>query len=228
MHQRVCGFLLMLASIAAVALERQDGMAVRATAEAFLRQEAVGLPGEVALQLGKVDERLALPACGQLQAFLPPGARPWGNTTVGVRCVGGNPWTIYVPAQVKVTGSYLVAARPLAQGQALSPHDVVPRSGELTQLPAGVLVQPEQLQGKVMASGLAAGEPLRTDMLRARNVLQSNQPVRVVVRGSGFTVSAEGRALTGAAEGQSVQVRVSSGQVVAGIARPGPLVEVLN
>jgi flagella basal body P-ring formation protein FlgA len=50
--------------------------------------------------------------------------------------------------------------------------------------------------------------------------------VKLVSEGPGFRVSAEGRALGNAADGQLVQVRAPSGQTVSGIARSGGIVEV--
>jgi flagella basal body P-ring formation protein FlgA len=228
MHVRIGGIALLLMLSSAFAAERQDASGIRKTVETFLRQETTGLPGEVGVQVGAVDERLGLAPCAQLQPFVPPGARLWGNTTVGVRCIGANAWTVYVPVQIKVTGTYLTAARPLSQGQVLGPDDLVARTGELTQMPAGVLLQPAQALGKAMTSGISGGEPLRADMLRAPTILQSNQPVKVLAKGPGFVVSAEGRALNNAADGQTVQVRVASGQVIAGIVRQGPVVELSN
>ncbi len=49
----------------------------------------------------------------------------------------------------------------------------------------------------------------------------------VVSNGQGFSVSAEGQAMTKASEGQVVQVKVASGQLVSGIARTGGKVEVI-
>ena len=50
-------------------------------------------------------------------------------------------------------------------------------------------------------------------------VVQQGQPVRLVAGGSGFSVSGEGRALTSGAEGDLVQARTASGQLVAGVAQ---------
>lgn len=73
---------------------------------------------------------------------------------------------------------------------------------------------------------IAAGRPLRADMLRQPIVIQQNQTVKLVSRGAGFQVSNEGRALTNGLEGQIVQVRLASGQVVSGVARTGGIVEI--
>ena len=54
-----------------------------------------------------------------------------------------------------------------------------------------------------------------------------NQNVKLISSGRGFSVTADGRALNNAAEGQLVQVRIpASGSVVSGTARAGAIVEV--
>jgi flagella basal body P-ring formation protein FlgA len=63
-------------------------------------------------------------------------------------------------------------------------------------------------------------------MLRQQPSVQQGQNVRLVSRGPGFQVSAEGRALNTAADGQVAQVRTSTGQTISGIARTGGVVEV--
>ena len=226
MSPRIFGFALLLASLSPFAAERQDAAVIQKSVADFLRTETIGMPGQVDFQVSAVDERLILPSCPQLQPFTPPGAKLWGSTTIGVRCISATPWTIYLPVRIKVTGAYLAASRPLAQGQTLGPDDVTPRTGELTQMPPGVLVEPTQAMGKVMLVGIASGQALRQDNMRSPLLVQSNQPVKIISKGPGFVVSAEGRAMSSAGDGQTVQVRTLSGQVVAGIARPGPLVEV--
>jgi flagella basal body P-ring formation protein FlgA len=63
-------------------------------------------------------------------------------------------------------------------------------------------------------------------MLRAQAAVMQNQNVKLVSSGRGFSVTADGRALNNAAEGQLVQVRIASGSVVSGTARAGAIVEV--
>jgi flagella basal body P-ring formation protein FlgA len=74
---------------------------------------------------------------------------------------------------------------------------------------------------------LPAGAPLRADLLRSKPVVQQGQSVRVVSSGAGFSVSAEGRAIGTAGDGQVVQVRTPGGAILSGVARPGALVEVV-
>jgi flagella basal body P-ring formation protein FlgA len=205
---------------------RQDPAALRQTVEQFLRVQSAGLPGKAAITVGAIDARLNLPACAAPEAFLPPGARAWGKTTVGVRCSVPSRWNIYVSATVRVHGAYIAAAAPLAQGQSLTAGDLVRVEGDLTALPPGIVTDASQAVGRTLALSLPAGTPLRQDALRAQQAIQQGQTVRVVSAGPGFQVSAEARALNNASEGQVTQARTSGGQVVSGIARLGGVVEV--
>ena len=73
---------------------------------------------------------------------------------------------------------------------------------------------------------LMAGAVLRQDMLKTPMAIQRGQTVLVTSNGKGFSVSAEGKAMGSAGEGQIVQVKVASGELVSGVARPGGQVEV--
>ena len=188
--------------------------------------QTAGLPGDVSIEVGALDPRLKLSACHSLQTFLPNGSRAWGKTTVGVRCNQANPWTVYVPANVRVHGDYYVTATPLAQGTTLDMSHLIKAQGELSGLPSGVVTDPEQALGKTLTLPLAAGLPLRQEVLRSPPVVQQGQVVRIVLNGPGFSVSNEGRALGNGAEGQLVQARTSQGQVVSGIAKTGGMLVV--
>ncbi len=206
--------------------ERQAPAAIQQAVDSFVRVQTAGLPGKVTYTLGSIDPRIALPACAAPEAFLPPGARLWGLTSVGVRCNGAAPWSIYVTAQIKVVGDFLVTARPLPQGHALAATDLAAQSGDLTQLPAGILTDPQLAVGKTLSAALAAGQPLRQDLLRAPLVVQQGQTVKLQSTGRGFRVTTDGRSLTNAADGQIAQVRTAGGQTISGVARAGGVVEI--
>jgi flagella basal body P-ring formation protein FlgA len=57
-------------------------------------------------------------------------------------------------------------------------------------------------------------------------VVTQGQTVQLISAGNGITIRTEGKALNNAAEGQSAQVKISSGQVISGIARENATVEV--
>ncbi len=192
----------------------------------FLEMQTIGYPGKASVLAGAIDPNLRLPQCADIQMFLPAGSRAWGKTSVGVRCNAPNPWTIYVQATVNVVAQYLVAAAPLAQGQVVTSQDLLFESGDLTQLPAGVFTDPAQAIGRTVNISMQAGMVLRQEMLKISPAVQQGQTVKLTSIGNGFSVTAEGQAMTKANEGQIVQVKVASGQIVTGIARNGGQIEV--
>ncbi|NTV10286.1 MAG: flagellar basal body P-ring formation protein FlgA, partial [Zoogloea sp.] len=190
--------------------------------------EAAKLPGTPIITVGTFDPANSLPACSQLQAFLPPGTRAWGRVNVAIRCLAPAAWSAFVPARLSLQGEFLVLARPLSAGQTIGPDDIARRSGDLTEQPADVLLEPVQAVGFTARYSIAAGRPLSASQLVLPAVVQQGQTVQAVFRGAGFSVSNSGQALNTAAEGQVVQVRLANGQIVRGIAHSGGIVEIGN
>ena len=214
------------AAPAAAAPARQDLASLRSMAEQYLQTQSAGLPGVVTVTVGALDGRMSLAACPAPQAFQQPGARTLGKTTVGLRCSAPTPWTIYVQAQVSVLAEYVAAAMPLVQGQTIDGAQLVMVKGDLGTLPHGVLTDLTQAIGRTSTMSIAAGTPLRSNILKSKPVVQQGQAVRVVSSGAGFTVSTEARAIGTAAEGQVVQARTQGGAIISGVAREGGVVEV--
>lgn len=217
--------LLSLCCVSVALAAHQDLGLIRQVAETYAKQQTAHLPGQVTVTLGTI-EPVQFPPCPKLQAFLPLGAKLWGNSTIGVRCTAGADWSLYVPVTVRVQGSVVVAARSLANGKLIAVEDLAVQTAELTQLPSGVVNDVNEAAGKTLAVGLAAGHALRQDMLRAPLVIRQGQAVKLVAQGQGFKVSSEGRALSNAAVGQMVQVKSQNGQTVSGVARADGAVDV--
>jgi flagella basal body P-ring formation protein FlgA len=210
---------------AAVPEGQQDGESIRRAALAWLQQQAVGLPGKVNITVANVFPR-GLAACTTMQPFAPAGTRMWGRTTVGVRCAGERPWTLYLQAKISVQATYYTASRAIAPGEPLSAADLVARDGDLTLLPQAVVTDPSQAIGAVALVRVPAGLPLRQDMLRSASSVTIGQTVRVVAQGPGFSISSEGSAMNNASPGQQVRVKTAGGQIISGIVKEGGTVEI--
>lgn len=199
--------------------------AIRKAVDEHLQVQIKGLPGKASYTVGPISAA-NLPPCDSLEASTTPGASPWGRSSVTVTCIAGANWTLLVPVRIRVAGNFVVNLRPLGAGQVIAAEDVGFQSGDLGTMPAGILTDTGQAVGQVTRVALAAGRPLRADMLKEQTVIRQGQSVKVVSRGKGFEVSNEGRALANATVGQVVQVRLGSGQVVSGVASANGTVEV--
>ena len=224
MRQVIRIILLVLLSTSLQA--QQDPAPVKKAIEGWLKVQTKGLPGQVNWDIGGLDPGNQLAPCTNFDISRPAGARPWGRTNVVVRCLDAANWRVHVPVHVRVKTEYLISARPVAQGQAVVAEDLATEFGDLSELPASILTNPDMAIGKVAASAIPAGRPLRADMLRAQTVVRQGQTVKVVSRGPGFAVANEGRALANAQEGQIAQVRLNSGQVVSGVAKADGSIEI--
>jgi flagellar basal body P-ring formation protein FlgA len=196
----------------------------RSVIENFLMLQIAGLPGKASISIDAPPSG-ELPPCDALEPFLPGGARLRGRVSVGVRCNGSQPWTRYVQAYIAVAGTYYVAARQIDAGQALTPADTAAREGDITTLPPSIVVDPTQLNGVITLNRIAAGAPIRRELLRGISVVQQGQNIKVITQGPGFVVSTEGKAMLDAAVGAVVQVKIQGGQLISGIVRPDGTVE---
>tara|TARA_R110002073_G_scaffold56029_5_gene143055 strand:+ start:5438 stop:6100 length:663 start_codon:yes stop_codon:yes gene_type:complete len=194
--------------------------------EDFIYKETSNLSGQIVVNVGKIDNRITLPKCPELEPFIPTGGRLWGKTSIGVRCNSQLSWTIYVQADIKVMANILHAARPLVRGQPLTAEDILLKNVNLTRMPEGIFTDPQQVIGKIPVTNLTSGQPLRQHMLRAPYIILRGQKVKLQVMGRGFSVSSEGQSLADAAEGEIVQVRNQSRRIISGIARHDGIIEV--
>lgn len=216
--------LLFLLLISCAAQAAQDVASIKRAVAAFVNSQTTGLPGEVVVDVGTIDPNLSLPSCSHLVPFLAEGSRLWGNSTVGVKCEGK--WTLYVPVKVKVMAQVVISAKPLSQGMTIGPQDVLLKKEDMASAPSGILTSLDDAIGKTLATSIPSGYPVSASMLKSPLVIRPGQNVKLISKGPGFQVTSSGIALGSASEGQSVQVRTSSGQIVSGTARSGAIVEI--
>lgn len=218
-------FFLLTATFISSPVLAADSAIVLETAEQHLKLQTKGLPGTVTITMGQFDGS-RLPPCSAHEAFSPQGSRMMGRTNVGVRCLSPNAWTVLVPAQIAVSGNYVTSSRALIAGQTIQAGDLATLSGNVSNLPTGVISDPAAAIGKTLRNSLGAGQPLRADQLIAVMVIKQGQTVKVISSGAGFSVSADGKAINNASVGELVRVRMESGQTVSGKARPDGSVEI--
>lgn len=193
-------------------------------ARGFLEQQVLPGGGEVEVVVGELDPRLSLAPCARYEPFVPAGAKLWGRSSLGVRCVDGANWTVFVPIEVRVWGAVQVAARPIARGRPIAADDVRIDRVDLTRIAGTVYGADESLDGNVAVRAIAAGEPLRRDLLRPPPIMAAGDPVKIVYDGNGFAISIDGKALAPAGDGQTVRVSTSAGRILTGVARTGHVV----
>lgn len=189
---------------------------LQALAMAGARQVAPN-QARVQVELGRLDPRLRLAACAEIQPYLPPNARMWGKTRIGLRCVSGpTKWNVSLPMQIRVFAPAYVAASDLPVGTELAQDQLRLAEVDIADDVGAIYTQPEAFTGRQLARPLSAGEALRSNDLRLRHWVQPGDRVQVMAVGKGYAVAGEGQAMGVGLEGQDVRVRFDNGRMATG------------
>jgi flagella basal body P-ring formation protein FlgA len=215
---------LLLGAAAAAYGAAESPADIAAAVRSFLKEQATADFAHYQITVSALDPRLQLPACETpLKAFLPPGGQPWGNTSVGVRCTGHKPWTVYVPAAVKGLRKVVVVTRPLPRGAVIAAGDLALEEREVTDRPNAYLYDASHAAGMIAKRALPADTALSVTMLDAPLLVRRGQQVILLAQAAGIEVRMSGTALGDGAEGELVRVRNSrSKRIVEGLViKPG-------
>jgi flagella basal body P-ring formation protein FlgA len=224
----LCGLVAGTAHAAAEAFQSQA--ALQQSVRGFLQEQLANRPADsTEIEVGRLDPRLRLKACDTaLQPFLPSGARLEGKLSVGVRCPDHRPWTVYLPAWVRIFAKALVTARPLSRGATVDADDIVAVRLEVSKLNRGYYLEPADVIGKILRRSLPTGRALTPHVLRAPLMVRRGDNVIILAESTGLQVRMKGEALQDAARGQRVSVRnLRSKRVVEGTAVEPGLVQVV-
>ncbi|ABM43933.1 MULTISPECIES: flagellar basal body P-ring formation chaperone FlgA [Diaphorobacter] len=185
--------------------------------DALAQAQAGGLPLRMEVSVGTLDSRLRLAPCARVEPYLPAGARLWGRTRLGLRCVDGpTRWNVFLPITVKAFGPAWVLAGNVGTGAVLSEQDAIEAEVDWAAEPAAIVANPKDWVGQTATRPLSAGQALRQNMVRAPDLFKAGSAVRVVVQGPGYAVTSSGQAMSAGAQGQSVRVRMANGRIIGG------------
>ncbi len=198
---------------------------LQAEVSALLKAQTQQMEGEtdgsakprIEVVLGQLDPRLKLAPCEKVHAYMPAGTRLWGKARVGMRCEQGPVrWNVYWPITVKVWAPAVVAVSPIRAGSIIGPADLRLLETDLAASSSPAILRLGDVLGRSVLKNIEPGQALRQDDIRTRRWFAVGEPVRVTVKGSGFSASAEGMALSPGDEGQCARIRFDSGRVVCG------------
>jgi flagella basal body P-ring formation protein FlgA len=195
--------------------------------DAVSRNQATGLPLRMEVEVGALDARLRLAPCARVEPYLPVGARLWGRSRLGLRCVEGpTAWNVFLPVTVKAFGPAWVLSSNVAPGTALTAADAIESEVDWAADSQPVMANPDHWVGQIAARQLVAGQALRQNMVRAPHAFRAGAQVKVSAQGPGYAVTSAGQAMSAAGIGQIVRVRMSNGRIVSGVVGENGTVEV--
>ncbi|MDF0605057.1 flagellar basal body P-ring formation chaperone FlgA [Neisseriaceae bacterium TC5R-5] len=191
----------------------QDLRQLEKLAEGFLKRELSLRPAT--WTLGQLDRKLVVPACSQPKADWANSNVTTGSTFIVLSCPDLG-WSLRLAVRISEKKMGVVLNRAMTVGEILTEADV--RLVDITNpaLAQNVLSDPALLIGQSMRTGAPAGAWVRSFMVRPPYLVKSNQRVKVIAQGEGFTAVADGMAIANASLGEQVSVRLGSGRVIRG------------
>jgi flagella basal body P-ring formation protein FlgA len=171
----------------------------------------------VTVEVGALDPRLTLAPCARVEPYLPAGMPAWGRTRLGLRCIDGRArWNVYLPLTVQVVAPAIVAATALPAGAPLTEAQLKRVDSDWSASSSPLFDQALPLLGRSLSRPLAAGQPVQSAQLQARQWFAPGDTVRIQASGPGYAITGEGQALGPGVEGKSVRVQTENGRVLMG------------
>ncbi len=181
--------------------------------EDYLQSRAI--EGRSEVSVNNLDPRLRLAGCDrELTTTLESPAIPLGRVTVRVRCEGSAPWTLFVPAQVKLYRNVLVATRPLKREALLTGEDTVLAERDVGLLNQGYLTDPAQVLDCKLTRPLLPDQIITPSHLQLAEVVKKGDQVVITAQNATINVRMPGEALSSGAPGQQIRVRNLNSQRV--------------
>ena len=201
--------ITMFVSINVMADDFQANDDIEKTAASFLQSRlAQSTTGKFEIHINPLDQRLKLSQCDTpLEAFLAPGAKLYGKTTVGVRCTGNKPWKVFVPANLALYEQVLAATRTIIRGEVLGSADLTLVDKQVTPASQSYFRDLQQAVGFIAKRSIPSGRVLTASMVQAPRLVQAGQEVILLATTPQLEVRMKGKALSAGAKGDVIQVR---------------------
>jgi len=171
--------------------------------------------GRYEIEVKQLDPRLRMPMCDkELTATLESPAIPIGRVTVKVRCDSTSPWTVFVPAQVRLFRDVVTTTRPLRRAGYIEPGDVMLRERDISLVGQGYFTSVDQAIGQKLTRPTVANQVLTLVHLEQAEVISKGDQVVITARSGTLSVRMPGEALSNGGLREQIRVKNLNSQRV--------------
>jgi flagella basal body P-ring formation protein FlgA len=213
LHAAILSLVVLFGQPALAATDEaiQDPESIRETARQFAAGMAAAERGAARVEVGALDRRLRLPQCDKpLSAHLSPSSRNASRQSIGVRCEGAVPWSLFVPVTIERPAQVVVTARPVPRGQVITGEDVKLAERDLNTLHRGYLTDPAQAVGQLAERDLPGDEELVPGNVGKPNAIKRGAEITIMAADELLDVRVSGVALASGGIGERIRVRNAS------------------
>ena len=217
-----------LLSSSLMAADYQSHESIMDAASQHILEQSRDYPSPPEVIAGRLDSRLRLKQCElPLESYTTQEKKRMGKITVGVRCNGSGPWSLFVPVTVKVMAKIVIAKRSLPRGSIIGPDDITTEQRDISRLHRGFLKETKAVIGKKLRQRLRQDQALTPYQLDNPVAVKRNTRILIQASKESVQVRMAGKALQNGSLGQTIRVKNTSSnrEIDAKIIAPG-IVEV--
>ncbi len=165
------------------------------------------IEGRYEIEVRQLDPRMRMAYCDKELTASLESPRPVGRITTRVRCEGSSPWTVFVPAQVRLFREVVTTVRPLKRDAIVSEDDVALRERDVGQLGQGFLSSVDQAVGQKILRPTVIDQIIAPSFLEQPQMVRKGDQVVITARSGSISVRMPGEALSGGAFNEQIRVR---------------------
>jgi len=170
---------------------------------------------EIETKISKLDSRLRLTQCEiPLSAFTTAAINQTSKFSVGVKCNGKKPWSLYVSIKVIKTAQLYVASAPLSRGEVINEDKIIKVKRDISKLRRGFYKNKHHLVGMIAKRSIRAGTIFSEKHLTPPLIIKKGDSVNIIAKTSALTIRMQGKAMSDGAKGQRIKVKNNSSRRV--------------
>ena len=202
----ICVFYVVLT--AELDAKEQSHGAITQAISQYLASETGASSQDFEVLVARLDTRLKLVECKRpLNVFLPHAHQSTGNMTVGVRCQGQKPWTIYTKASILNFKNIAILTKSMTRGAIISEGDIRFVRKDVSTLRRGYLTSIDDILNKQLKRALSSEAILNPSNLVSQKIIKRGQKVSIRAANKFLDIRMSGHALMDGEAGQRIRVR---------------------
>ncbi|CAL4322800.1 Flagella basal body P-ring formation protein FlgA [Buchnera aphidicola (Eriosoma lanigerum)] len=163
--------------------------------------------------------------CNKPDIVLMSNAPKWGKMHAVIICKN---FSQLIQFNLFVYGKYLVSAKHINFGATISFNDIKVIEGQLDQISENVCLNTKQVINNIAMRHIQPNEPILIEMIHKPWLVKLHQRISVIIKGNGFIVMSEGKALSNALMNDTIDVVMDNGKIITGIVGAHGEVVILN
>lgn len=201
---------------------------IQASSEAFLSkyiadiQSSYPNASRIEYHVKSLDSRLSMANCPNALDVTLKSATRIGNISLKVSCLGQYPWSIYVPAEVKLYAPAATSLITLARGTIIRREQLQLQETDISRLSSAYYSSLQQVIGMQVKRPIQPNAVITAGQLSKPLMVKRGESVMMTAQSGSLVVKIPGVAMRDGHEGEQIRVRNSKSKRIVDATVSGP------